>query len=286
MTYVSVVIPAYDEGDAISAVLEQLLGVLQRAGLDHEIIVVDDGSSDDTAAAARAVPGVQVWQHAENRGYGAALKTGIRHAKGDLIVITDADGTYPNDRIPELVAAMDSADMVVGARTQGRPRVPLVRRPAKWFLRKLAEYVSETPIPDLNSGMRAFRRADVLHYLSALPNKFSFTTTITLITLADGGIIEYVPIEYYERLGRSKIRPADAFHFLILTLRTALLIDPLKVFLPAGLGLTLAGLAMGLYQLAITRGIAQSPILLFLSGLQIAAMGLLADLVVTLRRRG
>jgi glycosyltransferase involved in cell wall biosynthesis len=285
MTYVSVVIPAYDEGDAIDAVLEQVSDVLRCADLEHEIIVVDDGSSDDTAEVARAFPGVQVWQHASNRGYGAALKTGIRHATGELIVITDADGTYPNERIPELVAAMDNADMVVGARTRGHPRVPLVRRPAKWFLRKLAEYVSETRIPDLNSGLRAFRRADVLHYLSSLPNKFSFTTTITLITLADGGIIEYVPIEYYERLGRSKIRPVDAFHFLILTLRAALLIDPLKVFLPAGLGLTVAGFAMGVYQWAITRGIAQAPILLFLSGLQITAMGLLADLIVTLRRR-
>jgi hypothetical protein len=125
----------------------------------------------------------------------------------------------------------------------------------------------------------------VQNYLSSLPNKFSFTTTITLITLADGGIIKYVPIEYRQRLGRSKIRAVDAFHFTILILRTALLIDPLKVFLPLGLGLTIAGLAMGVYQWAITRGIAQAPILLFLSGLQISAMGLLADLIVTLRRR-
>jgi glycosyltransferase involved in cell wall biosynthesis len=285
MAHISVVIPAFDEEAAIGTVLEQVRGVLQDADLEHEVIVVDDGSRDKTTEVAQSYPGVQVWRHASNRGYGAALKTGIRHAMGEWIVITDADGTYPNHRIPELVAATDDADMVVGARTRGRAQVPLVRRPAKWFLRKLAEYVSETRIPDLNSGLRVFRRADVLNYLSALPNKFSFTTTITLITLADGGIIKYVPIDYRQRLGRSKIKAVDAFHFTILILRTALLINPLKVFLPLGLGLTFAGLAMGVYQWALTRGIAQAPILLFLSGLQISAMGLLADLIVTLRRR-
>ena len=175
--------------------------------------------------------------------------------------------------------------MVVGARTKGNPRVPLLRRPAKWFLGKLAEYVSETRIPDLNSGLRVFRRADALRHLPLLPNKFSFTTTITLITLADGGVIDYVPIEYYTRLGRSKIKPVDALAFLILTLRTALLFNPLKVFLPVGLGLVLIGVGIGLFQLVVTLGIAQAPIFFFLSGLQITAMGLLADLVITLRRR-
>lgn len=285
MTCVTVVIPAYDEEAAIGAVLEQVLGIMQGADLDFEIIVVDDGSNDNTAAVARSYPEVRVLQHANNRGYGAALKTGIRHGVGELIVITDADGTYPNERMLELVAAVKDVDMVVGSRTQGRPHVPFARRPAKWLLRKLAEYVSETRIPDLNSGMRVFRRADVLPYLPFLPNKFSFTTTITLITLADGGMIEYVPIEYNQRLGRSKIKPADAFHFLILILRTALLINPLKVFLPVGLGLTVAGMGIGVYQLIVTLGIAQAPLFFVLSGLQLVAMGLLADLIVSLRRR-
>ena len=279
------VIPAYDEEAAIGAVLEQVADALQGAGLDYQIIVVDDGSNDRTVEVARSRADVQVWQHASNRGYGAALKTGIRHATGEIIVITDADGTYPNDRIPELVARIGRADMVVGARTKGNPRVPLLRRPAKWFLGKLAEYVSETRIPDLNSGLRVFRRADALRHLPLLPNKFSFTTTITLITLADGGVIDYVPIEYYTRLGRSKIKPVDALAFLILTLRTALLFNPLKVFLPLGLGLALIGVGVGLFQLVVTLGIAQAPIFFFLSGLQITAMGLLADLVITLRRR-
>ena len=286
MTRISVVIPAYDEEAAIGAVLEQVADALRGAGLDYQIIVVDDGSSDRTVEVARSRADIQVWQHASNRGYGAALKTGIRHATGEIIVITDADGTYPNDRIPELVARMGRADMVVGARTKGNPRVPLLRRPAKWFLGKLAEYVSETRIPDLNSGLRVFRRADALRHLPLLPNKFSFTTTITLITLADGGVIDYVPIEYHARLGRSKIKAVDALAFLILTLRTALLFNPLKVFLPVGLGLVLIGTGIGLFQLVVTLGIAQAPIFFFLSGLQITAMGLLADLVVTLRRRG
>jgi glycosyltransferase involved in cell wall biosynthesis len=285
MVRITVLIPAYDEESAIGTVLEQVLTVLKDADLEHEVIVVDDGSADGTAEVARSFSGVRVWRHATNRGYGAALKTGIRRATGEWIVITDADGTYPNHRIPELVAAVEDADMVVGARTRGKVRIPLVRRPAKWLLRKLAEYVSETRIPDLNSGLRVFHREDALRYLSVLPNKFSFTTTLTLYTLADGGIIEYVPIEYHARLGRSKIRLGDAFTFLILVLRTALLFNPLKVFLPLGLGLTLVGIGVGLFQIVLTLGIAQAPIFFVLSGLQIVVMGLLADLVVSLRRR-
>jgi len=282
---VGVVIPAYNEAEAIAEVLGNLQCVLAKTGFSYEILVVDDGSQDKTAEVVRQQPDVRMLRHPTNRGYGAALKTGIRHATGEIIVITDADGTYPNDCIPDLLARMTNADMVVGARTQGRVHVPLVRRPAKWFLRKLAEYVSESKIPDINSGLRAFRRADALRYLSFLPNKFSFTTTITLFTLADGGIIEYIPIEYHQRVGRSKIKPSDAFGFLILTLRTALLFNPLKVFLPPGLGLTLVGSSIGLYQLVVSLGIAQAPIFLVLSGLQIIAMGLLADLVVSLRHR-
>ncbi len=284
MNQVSVVIPAYNEEAAIVAVLEEVHQALRSIGLSYEVIVVDDGSSDNTAGVARNCAGVQVVRLASNRGYGAALKAGIRRATGEIVVITDADGTYPNDRIPDLVAGMGNADMVVGARTQVNAHVPLLRRPAKWFLRKLAEYVSETEIPDINSGLRAFYGADAKRYLASLPNKFSFTTTITLLTLAEGGIVEYVPIAYYQRVGRSKIKPSDAFNFLILTLRTALLFNPLKVFLPLGLGLMLIGIGLGLYQLFAMFGVAESPVFLVLSGLQIIAMGLLADLIVGLRR--
>ncbi|MBN1993488.1 MAG: glycosyltransferase family 2 protein [Anaerolineae bacterium] len=282
---VSVVIPAYNEEVAIGPVLKQVVEILNGATPRYEIIVVDDGSGDNTAQVAQTCPQVKVLRLPSNRGYGAALKAGIRHAAGQIIVITDADGTYPNNRIPDLLTQMAQADMVVGARTHPNVRIPVLRRPAKWFLRKLAEYVAEAQIPDLNSGLRAFYRADALRYLPLLPNKFSFTTTITLLTLADGGIIEYLPIAYHRRVGKSKIKPADAFYFFALTVRTALLFNPLKVFLPPGAALVLLGLGMGLYQLMLTFGIAQAPIFLFLSGLQIIAMGLLADLIVSLRHR-
>ena len=163
------------------------------------------------------------------------------------VVITDSDGTYPNDRIPELAAMMTDWDMVVGARTGDEVRVPLVRRPAKWALNMLANVLVETRIPDLNSGLRVFRREVVLRFLPILPNGFSFTTTITLAMLSEGYRVTFVPIDYYARQGRSKIRPVyDTLNFLQLIVRTVLYFNPLRVFLPLSLFFFGAGLVVGL----------------------------------------
>ena len=161
----SVVIPVYNEEKAIGTVLYELIEVLE--GQAYEIIVVDDGSTDNTAKIVQEKQ-VKLIQHPQNMGYGAAIKTGIKNAANDLILIIDADGSYPVKAIPKLLKEVDNYDMVVGARTGKEVKIQLYRRPAKWFLSKLANYLSGTKIPDLNSGMRIFRKRDVENFFNIL----------------------------------------------------------------------------------------------------------------------
>ena len=281
---VSVVIPAYNEAGAIAECTRSLLEVLAEAPFTCEVIVVDDGSSDDTAAQVRDLEGVHLLQHKSNRGYGAALKTGIRRARGEIIVITDADGTYPVDRIPELVAGMRECDMVVGARTGESVRVPALRKPAKWFLTRLASYLAEAEIPDLNSGLRAFRRSDVTQLFGILPNGFSFTATITLAMMCSGMMVGFVPINYHERTGRSKIRPLqDTYNFIVLIVRTISYFNPLRVFLPAAALLLTAGVITTIHDVFWANDIHDVDVLLLMGGLIVGAIGLLADIVAHTR---
>jgi glycosyltransferase involved in cell wall biosynthesis len=279
---VTVIVPAFNEETGIGPVLERLQQVMAVSGLTYEVIVVDDGSTDTTAVQAEAA-GVSVLRHAGNRGYGAALKTGIRHAQYDLICITDADGTYPNERIPDLVArlAQDGCDMVVGARTGEKVSIPLVRRPAKWALGQLAKLVVGKPIPDLNSGLRVFRRQAALRFFNLLPDGFSFTTTITLAMLSNGYMVGYVPINYHPRVGRSKIRPIqDTPDFTQLILRVALYFVPLKIFLPISGILFLLAVAWGLFSWLVMGKLADvSTLVIVMTAVQIAVVGLLAELI-------
>ena len=207
---VTVIVPAYNEEGGIGPTLEELVKIMAASELQHEIVVIDDGSTDRTAEVA-GQHAVRLVRHKTNAGYGDALKTGIRLARYPLIAITDADGTYPNDRLAELVdvVASQDADMAVGARTGPEVTIPLIRRPAKWLIGRLAELAAGRAIPDLNSGLRVFRRATAMRMLSILPSGFSFTTTITLAMLNNGYTVEYLPVNYYARTGRSKICPSE-----------------------------------------------------------------------------
>lgn len=281
---VSVVVPAYNEAEAILECLDRLRALLVAADLRAEIVVVNDGSTDGTGEKLRARTGIRLVEHEANRGYGAALKSGIRAARGEIIVITDADGTYPLERIPELVAALERCDMAVGARTGETVRVPLIRRPVKWFITALAGYLAEQRIPDLNSGLRVFRRADALRLFGILPEGFSFTTTITLAMMSSGLRVEFIPINYHRRTGTSKIRPMrDTWNFLVLIVRTIALFNPLKVFLPAATVLGLLGLGIGIYDVIVECNVNDAEILLILSALILGAIGMLADIVTRTR---
>lgn len=280
MKKVSVVVPAFNEEAGIQPVIVELLDVFREHDISAEIIVVDDGSTDNTAKIA-ASAGARVLRHRSNRGYGAALKTGIAAASHDYIVITDADGTYPAKYIPELVTQLERADMVVGARIGQSVKVPLVRRPAKLALNRLANYLTSARIPDLNSGLRAFRRGVVMQYFPILPDQFSWTTTITLAMHCDKYAVSYLPIDYRERRGRSKIVPWDAGSFLILILRTTMLFRPIRVFLPVVLLCLLYGFTKMAIDLTHQPNISASALLALMSALLILLIGMLGDAMAT-----
>lgn len=283
----TIVVPVYNERRGLPPTVERLRAVLGNLPEGSEILLVDDGSTDGTTDLLRRLdaPGITVLRHVRNRGYGAALKTGIESANTEWIAIADADGTYPLERIPEFLRRADEGqlDMVIGARPLGQ--VPALRRPAKAVLRALAEYLTGEHIPDLNSGLRLFRREHPLRLRRLLPDGFSFTATITMALLSEGRAVEFVPIRYKTRVGRSKFHPiTDTANFLMLICRTTLAFHPMKVFGPVGMGLVAAGLMLLVVRMVVAEPVAlATTITLFVAGLQLLALGLLADLV---NRRG
>jgi glycosyltransferase involved in cell wall biosynthesis len=276
----SVVIPAHDEEDGLAAVVRGVQAALGSSGHAFEILVVDDGSTDATGAVADGL-GVRVLRHPECRGYGAALKTGIRAAAGERILICDADGTYPPDAIPALLVRADAHDRVVGARTGAVVDAPFFRRVAKAILRRLASYLSEASIPDLNSGLRVFRKDAVVPFFPILPSGFSFTTTITLALLCNGGSVAYVPIDYHRRRsGRSKLQPVrETLNFVILILRTIVYFNPLKVFAPVSLALGLLFAASLAYDLLVLENVTEKSLILLIGALQLLGIGVIGDVV-------
>jgi glycosyltransferase involved in cell wall biosynthesis len=279
---VSIVIPAYNEENGVAGVVKHVREIMTNASWNHEIIIVDDGSKDATRQRAEEA-GAVVIRHVSNRGYGAALKTGIVAAKYDLICITDADGTYPADRIPELLEGMKTADMVVGARIGKSVAIPLIRKPAKMFLNKFANYITASKIPDLNSGLRVFRRPLAMQYFHFLPDQFSFTTTITMAMHCDKYAVEYVPIDYGKRTGKSKIVAWDALTFAILILRMAMQFRPLRVFLPVAFFCFVYAFGKTAFDFLVSgdRSVSVTAAMAFLAGLQIALIGMIGDGIAT-----
>lgn len=276
---VSIIIPVYNEEGAIASTLATVDATMRPTGRVYEVLVVDDGSADGTAQAL-ASSGVRVVRHRANRGYGASLKTGIRATTHPLIAILDADGTYPIARLPELLEMADEADMVVGARTGASVHVPALRRPVKWLLTRVANLLSGHRIPDLNSGMRVFRRDLAERFFGLYPEGFSFTSTITLASHINGYRVEYMPIDYYRRTGASSIRPVrDTLNFFLLIVRMVVTFRPLNVFLPTAAALLVLGAVKAALDYERTGAFGVGAAILILTAIQIALMGLLADLV-------
>src|SRR5579862_1208249 len=203
----SIVLPALDEEQGLAATLAAIQSVLQHSGRRYEVIVVNDGSTDRTPQLLSERSDVRVVDHAATRGYGATLKTGIQAARYPLVLIMDADGTYPAAAIPMLVDRCAAADMAVGARLGRTVRAPAARAVAKWCFRQAAQWITWTRIPDLNSGLRVFHRALAERFMDLLPDGFSFTTTITVASILEGATVEFEIVDYMPRIGKSKVRP-------------------------------------------------------------------------------
>jgi polyisoprenyl-phosphate glycosyltransferase len=282
MDLVSIVIPAYNEEEAIGGDLDLTIRTMEATGLPYEVIVVNDGSTDRTVEIAASKPGVQIVHHMRNRGTGAARTTGLKAAKGKIVVMTDADGTYPNQDIPQLLETMKHCDMVIGARREEKGTIKWLRTPAKALVRGLASYLTGTKIPDLNSGLRAFDREIALKYLNILPNTASWVSTITIAFLSDGYRVEFMPIDYYVRKGQSKFHPIkDTYNYLTLVVRSVMYFNPLAVFLPVSLGLAAVGGLKLIRDLIIYHlRVPTNTVLVLLAAIQLGAMGLLADLIV------
>ena len=280
---VSVVLPCYNERDHVELEIKRIRAALEAAGMSYELICVDDGSVDGTREVLESIPGIRTILLPRNQGSGTARRIGTQQARGRVVVWTDADMTYPNELIPELVAQLDDTyDQVVGARRTEAGTYKLARVPAKWAIRKLASFLTSTDIPDLNSGLRAFKRSVAQPYLRLLPAGFSCVTTITLAFLSNGHQVKYVPIDYFKRAGRSKFHPfSDAYNYLIQVLRMVMYFNPLRVLMPVALTLLAAtfakaGIDLAVHDLRVTG----STVLVGLAAFNIMAIALLADLVV------
>ena len=291
--YVSIVLPCYNEQDHVVAEVERICEAMDASGYAYELVAYDDASTDGTFARLHEVaprfPHLRVVHFDRNGGAGTVRRVGTQRARGEIVVWTDADMTYPNERIPELVQMLDkdpSLDQVVGARTSEEGSHKILRVPAKWFIRKLAERLTNTKIPDLNSGLRAFRREVALPYLRLLPPGFSCVTTITIAFLSNQHDLRYIPIDYAKRSGKSKFRfVSDAYRYILQVLRMVMYFNPLKVLMPVALTLLGIGLAKGVFDLVVhPLRFAVNTVLIFVTGLIIASLALLADLIV--RSRG
>jgi len=275
----TIIIPAYNEEEGIRSVINGLKSMPDK----YEILVVDDGSTDNTFKIASET-GVRVIRQPYNKGYGAALKTGIRNAKSNLVLFMDADGQHQTSDIKEIMRYTGNYDMVVGARTK-RTKISFLRKPGKKILAIIANYLAGMKIPDLNSGFRVIKKDVVMEFMHILPNSFSFTTTITLGCIMAGYSIKYVPINMLERVGTSKINPfRDGSRFILLMIRTIMLFNPLKIFLPISVIIFLLGISDLTYELIYYFNVSSLSILLFLSSLIVFFIGIMADQISMMRR--
>lgn len=283
---VSVVLACYNEELALEKVVKDLRAVLDaEKDLRWELLIVDDGSTDRTVEIAESL-GARVIRHAINQGSGAARRTGIVHARGEIVVMLDADGTYEPKTIPEMLALFPKYEQVNGARTSEQGTHKILRTFAKWVIRRLAIYISGRHIPDLNTGLKAFRRDTMLKYLWVMPDGFSCVTTMTLAFMTNGRPVAYVDTPYYARIGVSKFHPIkDTMKYLGAIVRIMTFFRPLRVYMPPAILMVLAGVGKSIYDLIwhVSHTIQESDIILICVGFLLGGLGLLAELIVAQR---
>lgn len=277
----SIIIPAYNEGNIIGPVLDQLA----ESFPDAEILVINDGSTDNTTEAVRSHAHVRVIDHPYNLGNGAAIKTGIRAASGDVIIMMDGDGQHKPEDLPRLLEKIRCYDMVVGARTaQSESEIhrDLANRIYNW----IASYLVGRPVPDLTSGFRAIRASVAKRFVYLLPNGFSYPTTLTIALFRTGHTVTYIPIVARARQGktRSKIRLLrDGPGFLLTLARIGTLFVPVRIFMPVAAALFVLGVLYGSWLLIFFSRFSNMAILLILSGIMLFMLGLISEQIALLR---
>jgi len=287
----SIIVPCFNESLAVSKTAKEIFSTLttwqenENVQLGFELIFVNDGSTDDTSVKLSLLgqdfKNLKIIDSKANCGYGASLKKGILVAKYDSIVITDADGTYPNERIPELIKGLEKNDMVIGARIGKNVQIPTLRRPVKWLLLQYARWMSKADIKDLNSGLRSMKKDKVFKFWNMLPNAFSFTSTITLSMHIEGLNVSYLPIDYHARIGNSSIKPIqDTVRFFSLVLRTVMYFKPLQVFGTMGLVMLAVAICVGITGKVMIGEVPDViTVSLFSTGSVFIGLGLLGDLI-------
>jgi len=280
MPSVSIILPAYNEEQVIGSVVEKIAAV---AADDWEIIVVDDGSSDDTATRAERA-GVRVVRHPYNKGNGAAVKTGLREANGDVVCLMDADGQHDPAQIASLLQQLETYDLVIGARQDGGGAGGVFRRLGNAFYNRLATYLSNQKVLDLTSGFRAAWRDKMVEFLPLFPNGFSYPTTSTLAFIKAGYNVGYVPITASKRVGSSKIRLLqDGTKFFIIALRMIVLFSPMRVFFPASVLMFIGGAGYGAWTIYYETDVADVTVLLVTMSVITFFIGLISEQIAMMR---
>jgi len=289
--FITILIPCYNEEKAIQGVIKNVERVMSQTDYQYEILIVDDNSTDKSveliSQEIKLNDKIRLIKRKINRGSGASRKTGTREAKGDIIVMLDGDGTYNHEDIPKLLDYFPEYDQVNGARTTEEGTYKMLRFSAKWLIRKLAIYLSGYQIPDLNTGLKAFKKDIMKKYLWVIPDGFSCVTTMTLAFLTNGYNVKYIPTKYFERIGDSKFHPIkDTLRYLNTVIRMIIYFNPLKFFIPLSLLIFLGALLWIVYSLFfIDFKIHASQIILLMTSLQIFIFGFLADLIVSATKR-
>jgi len=279
---ISVVITAFNEEKIIAQTVDMIDDLLKKQKVDYEIIIINDGSTDRTQEILNEFEDIILISRKVNRGYGFSLKEGIKESKGDMILIIDADGSYPLDQIPNLISKSSSYDMVIGERSGQNVSIGLINRFGKLILRCLIYLLSSIWVKDINSGLRIFKKELIKKYWNIIPDGFSLTTTLTIASLLEKYRIKFIPINYYKRIGNSKIRPfRDFFNFVILVFRIISFFKPLRFYLPIAIFFLIISVFRAIRDIILFNSIETAAVLLFIIGIQTLFFGLLADLIVT-----
>ncbi len=281
---ISVIVPVFNEESALEQTLQNLKKELASLSIIFEIIVVDDGSTDTSPIILEKIPGIKIIKHPYKKGYGAGLKTGVKHAQHEWLLFFDSDGQHKTEYIRDFIEGTNQYDLIIGSR-QGY-QGPFLRQPGKKLIRLVANYLVESKIPDLNCGMRLLKKEHFLRYKHLFPNNFSLSTTSTLAFIKEGLTVKFLPVTINKRAGKSTLKVSDGFKTILLALRLIMLFSPLKIFLPIAILGLVVSLSMMAYDLLTTHFalISKSSRFLFAASLLVFLFGLLADQIAAIRR--